>query len=361
MTWGRRMTLRRIGLILAVDTAAAILPALSMQLFVPHAGWHTFVTDLGYGMVYAHSIGTLAFLVMGRLGPRLSRLPRIYTVTLMLLTLVGIALIGALVANGIFVAVGVYPPQWFRSNLVFGAKIAVISTVMIGALVTVFEGLSYRLQQTRLELRTRQLEEERARKLASEARLSSLESRIHPHFLFNTLNSISALIRDDPARAERTVERLAALLRYSLDTGRRPLVPLGQELRVVRDYLELEQTRFGDRLRFAIDAPAELGDLDVPPMAVQLLVENSIKHAVSASRQGGEIRVSARLESGSLLLEVSDDGPGFDLRAVKEGHGLENLQERLAALFDGEARLQLAHREGRMVVSVAVPQKRVLV
>jgi two-component system, LytTR family, sensor histidine kinase AlgZ len=361
MEWGPRMTLRRIGLILTVDTAAAILPAVTIELFRTHAGWQTFGLELAYGMVYSHSIGTLAFLVMPRIAGPLFRLPRIYTATFMLLALAGIAITGSLLANGILVAVHMYPPQWFRDNLVFGTKIAVISTVMIGALVTVFEGLSCRLQEVRLELRTRQMEEERARKLASEARLSSLESRIHPHFLFNTLNSISALIRDDPARAERTVERLAALLRYSLDTGRRPLVPLGQELRVVRDYLELEQTRFGDRLRFTIDAPAELGDLDVPPMAVQTLVENSIKHAVSASRQGGEIRVSARLESGSLRLEVSDDGPGFDPRAVKEGHGLENLQERLAALFDGEGRLELAHREGRMVVSVAVPQRRVLV
>lgn len=361
MECGRRMTLKRFALIPMIGTAGALLPAVSMQLFRTHTHWRTFLTDFAYSLVYAYSIGTLAFLVMGRLAPRLYRLPRIYTVTLMLLTLVGIALTGALIANGILVAVRVYPPQWFRDNLVFGAKIAVISTVIIGAMVSMFEGLSYRLQQARLELRERQLEEERARKLASEARLSSLESRIHPHFFFNTLNSISALIREDPPRAERTVERLAALLRYSLDTGRRPLVPLGQELRVVRDYLEIEQTRFGDRLRFVIDAPAELGDLDVPPMAVQTLVENSIKHAVSASRQGGEVRVSARLESGSLRLEVSDDGPGFDLRAIKEGHGLENLQERLAALFDGEGRLELAHREGRMVVSVAVPQKRVLV
>lgn len=348
-------------MILAVDTAAAVLPVACMQLFRTYTDWHTFGIDLAYGMVYAHSIGTLAFLVMGKLGPRLLRLPRIYTATLMVLSLVAIAVIGSLTANGILVALRIYPPQWFRDNLVFGTKIALITTIVIGASVTVFEGLSCRLQEVRLELRTRQLEEERARKLASEARLSSLESRIHPHFLFNTLNSISALIREEPARAERTVERLAALLRYSLDTGRRPLVPLGQELRVVRDYLEIEQTRFGDRLRFVIDAPAELGDLDVPPMAVQTLVENSIKHAVAASRQGGEIRVSARIESGSLLLEVIDDGPGFDLRAIKEGHGLENLQERLAALFDGAGRLGFAHREGRMVVSVEVPQKRVLV
>ena len=101
--------------------------------------------------------------------------------------------------------------------------------------------------------------------------------------------------------------------------------------------------------------------MEVPPMAVQTLVENSIKHAIAASRTGGQIAVSARLEGGALLIAVSDDGPGFDLRALKAGHGLEILQERLDALFDGDGRLEIGRRDGQMVVSVAVPQKRVLV
>jgi LytS/YehU family sensor histidine kinase len=196
--------------------------------------------------------------------------------------------------------------------------------------------------------------------LITQARLSSLESRIHPHFLFNTLNSISALIREDPRKAERTVERLAALLRYSLDHNAGGLVPLHRELHVVEDYLEIEKTRFGDRLRFAVDVPAELADLDVPPLALQTLVENSIKHAVAPNRQGGEIAVRARLVSGSLVLEVSDDGPGFDHADIAQGHGLENLRERLAALFESEGRLEIARRNGRMVVAVAIPQKKVL-
>jgi two-component system, LytTR family, sensor kinase len=89
-------------------------------------------------------------------------------------------------------------------------------------------------------------------------------------------------------------------------------------------------------------------------------VENSIKHAVAPNRQGGEIGVAARLEAGSLLVEVSDDGPGFERTSLQQGHGLENLQERLTALFDGEGRLEIARRGGRMVVGVAIPQKKVL-
>ncbi len=356
-----RVVRSKVALVLAVDTAGALIPVLAMQLFRSDVTWAGFGRDLIYGMIYSHSIGTLAFLIMDRIAPRLFCLPRAYTVAGIVVTLVGIAVAGSMIANGLFVVLGMSPAHAFWVQLAFGLKISVLATVLTGSIVTFFEGLSYRLQDALLELRTKQLDEERARKLASEARLSSLESRIHPHFLFNTLNSISALIREDPARAERTVERLAALLRYSLDLGRRPLVPLRQELRIVEDYLDIEKTRFGDRLRFSIDVPSEMDELEVPPMAVQTLVENSIKHAVATSREGGEIRVSARFEEGSLVLTVSDDGPGFDLRAIQEGHGLENLQERLSALFDGDGRLELARREGRMTVSVAVPQKKVLV
>jgi two-component system sensor histidine kinase AlgZ len=356
-----RVVRTRIALVLAVNTLGAVIPAVVLQLFRPDPSWHTFGIYLAYSLIYAHSIGTLAFAIMDRVAPRLFRLPRIYTVAGLVLALVSIAVAGSLIANGMFVALGMSPAGAFWPQLRFGLKITILSTVLVGCTVTFFEGLSYRLQDAKLQLRTTQLDEERTRKLASEARLSSLESRIHPHFLFNTLNSISALIREDPARAERTVERLAALLRYSLDTGRRPLAPLRQELRVVRDYLEIERTRFGERLRFSIDVPEGMEELEVPPMAVQTLVENSIKYAIAPSRQGGEIRVSARLESGSLVLAVSDDGPGFDLRAIQEGHGLENLQERLSALFNGEGRLEIARRDGRMMVSVAVPQGDVLV
>src|SRR5205823_3935058 len=124
-------------------------------------------------------------------------------------------------------------------------------------------------------------ERERALKLATEARLSSLESRIHPHFLFNTLNSISSLIQEDPVRAERLIERMAALLRFSLDSTNAGLVPLYQEMKIVRDYLEIERARFGDRLGFEVNIPAEFDRFEVPPLAIQTLVENSVKYAVS--------------------------------------------------------------------------------
>ena len=161
-------------------------------------------------------------------------------------------------------------------------------------------------------------------------------------------------------RAERTVERLAALLRYSLDSNAQRVVTLRQELRIVSDYLEIEKTRFGDRLRYTLSVPAGLEDLEVPPMALQTLVENSVKHAVAASRKGGDILVSARLEDGQLTVEVYDNGPGFDASSLPPGHGLDNLQERLAVLYQEEGRLSVTRDGGRTRVAISLPQKRVL-
>lgn len=356
------MQLRRnLGRMLLVNTAGGVAPALAIQMFRVAPTWTAFAIILLTAQIYSHSIGTMATLIMPVIVPRLMALRRVYTVLGLLAALVSIAAAGSMLANAILVLVGLLPANAFWMEWHFAVRVAILATVSAGTLSIVFDTLLFRLQQAKLELRTRQLEQERACKLASEARLSSLESRVHPHFLFNTLNSISALIREDPSRAERTMERLAALLRYSLDTGRHPLVPLRQELRVVRDYLEIEKTRFCDRLRFSIDVPEEMEELEVPPMAVQTLVENSIKHAISTSRQGGHIAVTARLEPGNLVIAVTDSGPGFDLRAMKEGHGLDNLQERLTALFGGKAQLEMARRDGRMTVSVAVPQNKVLV
>jgi len=352
--------LRKIGHVALSILGVAAIPPVLMAVFREHATLRDMVDHFRYSLVFTFCIAMPAWLVMDRLGARLWCLSRFLRIPLLVALLTGFALVGSLAANLIFIAVGWQDWAHFWPQFGYGLRIAVCLTLVLGTTTTAFEVLQGRLEAAREELRTRQLEHERARQLVTQARLSSLESRIHPHFLFNTLNSISALIREDPRKAERTVERLAALLRYSLDNNARGLVPLRQELHVVEDYLEIERTRFGDRLRFTVDVPPDVADLDVPPLALQTLVENSIKHAVSPNRYGGEINVAARLVSGSLLLEVSDNGPGFERSSLQQGHGLENLQERLTALFDGQGRLEIARRGDRMVVGVSVPQKKVL-
>lgn len=239
----------------------------------------------------------------------------------------------------------------FRSSYPF----ALVLTLLVGFGVTTYATLRDRLQSATLELRTREVEQERAYKLLAEARLSSLESRIHPHFLFNTLNSIASLIPKDPRHAEDTLAKLASLLRFSLHANQSGLVPLSQELKVVRDYLDIESTRFGGRLRYTIDAPESLGSLKAPPLALQLLVENAVKHVVAQRPEGATLQIAATHLDSQLRLEVIDDGPGFSLDAITPEHGLGNLIARMELLFDERGKLDVARRDHRTVVSLTFP------
>lgn len=250
---------------------------------------------------------------------------------------------------------GVIPAGRFAVAFRQNYPMSLVITLVVGLCIIVFEIMRSKLRQAAADLRNRELEQERANKLLAEARLSSLESRIHPHFLFNTLNSIAALIPTDPRRAEDTVGKLASLLRFSLNANQGGLVPLAQEIKVVRDYLEIEATRFGPRLRYSIDISAEFDNIKTPPLAVQTLVENAVKHVVSNRAQGASIRVAASRVNDVLRIEVADDGPGFALDAIASGHGLDNLIARLDLLFGEAGRLEARHDSVENVVSLTYP------
>src|ERR1035441_6771873 len=309
-------TMRSLALVVVVNTAAGCIPAALALMSAHNTTWSAFLRQCEWGWVYSYCIGTLCFLLIERLARRIHGLRRAVQVPAFLAAFVLIAMLGTIPASLFLVALG-----WVRAADLWPAyladvRISLAITIPLASVITVFAIMMRRLDSATIELRNRQLAGERAGKLLTEARLAALESRVQPHFLFNTLNSISALIREDPPAAERTVERLAGLLRYSLDTQRMRTVPLRQELRVVGDYLEIERTRFGERLRYTLEAPDGLGGAEVPPFAVQQLVENSVKYAVAPSRTGGEVRVGVSAAGGRLELEVSDDGPGVDAGAV---------------------------------------------
>jgi two-component system sensor histidine kinase AlgZ len=218
-----------------------------------------------------------------------------------------------------------------------------------------FETYRHQLQTTRMQLKEKELERERALQLATTARLSSLESRVHPHFLFNTLNSVASLIHDDPKRAESMVNQLAGLLRFSLDSSQGGLVPLEREMKIVEDYLAIEKTRFAGRLRYSLEIAPGLETTPVPPLAVQTLVENAVKYAVGPRARGAAIRVSAQRLEGLLQLLVADDGPGFSCSGIPAGHGLNNLEERLAALYGDNGKLHIASSEQGTTVTLSIP------
>jgi sensor histidine kinase YesM len=183
------------------------------------------------------------------------------------------------------------------------------------------------------------LRAERLQRQALRAELEALQSRVHPHFLFNALNTIAALIGEDPPRAEAAVERLATLLRHALEGGRRPWVTLRDELVVVRAYVEIEQLRFGERLRFEARVAPELEGMAVPPMILQPLVENVVQHAVAARREPTHVALWARRDGDALELGVEDDGPGTSQHRGT-GTALADLRARLELAYAGRAGLE---------------------
>ena len=305
--------------------------------------------------VYSALIGLPSILILTRVSVLFTnRFPRLVFL-MQALVLVCTATVGTFAADLVLQYAGTVSPGSYWIELRQSLPFSLVITLMFGLSISTFETLRYKLQAATLELRTRQVEQERANKLLVEARLSSLESRIHPHFLFNTLNSIASLIPSDPSRAEETVSKLASLLRFSLNANHDSLVPLSQELKIVRDYLEIEATRFGQRLHYEISVPASLGGFKVPPLALQTLVENSVKHVVAQRNQPSSISVNGERNDDRLELSVTDDGPGFSLADVAPDHGLGNLVGRLELLFGESAQLNVKRVDNKTVVSISIP------
>ncbi|MBW0171506.1 MAG: histidine kinase [Hydrogenophaga sp.] len=177
---------------------------------------------------------------------------------------------------------------------------------------------------------------------ASEARLKLLESQLEPHMLFNTLANLRVLIGTDPARATAMLDRLNDFLRATLTASRTEATAgrhtLTDEFARLRDYLELMAVRMGPRLQYALELPEALASHPVPPLLLQPLVENCIRHGLEPSLQGGEVRVSARRQGQQLVLEVSDTGVG-SAPSPTPGFGLAQVRERLATAYPGQAHM----------------------
>src|SRR5262245_4232123 len=259
---GARDARGRLGIVIAVNLG--VVPALVLLARLARSGGlsSSLAWSLVVPLVFADCVWTLASLIVPRAAQIITR--RGFHQRWILLVLFAVTVGGCLLAAWILTALGIFGGARYRPLFYSSIGVALVIGLLIGAGEYVRQGLKKRLQSMALELRARELEEERARKLAAEARLSSLESRIHPHFLFNTLNSISSLVREDPSAAERLIQALSSLLRFSLDSQHH-VVPLGKELKIVADYLVIEKARFGNRLRYAIAVPEALESTPVPP------------------------------------------------------------------------------------------------
>jgi signal transduction histidine kinase len=343
--------------LLAINVIANLIADVTLNDHARDEAWLAVVVNAWPGFVVSTTISSICMVVLTSVAPLVFERFSASTRWIILIPiLVALAIAGNAVAV-VFLTLMGYVESWgaFVSMFNGSVRIAIAMTLLFGIYSTITGALRAQLDETTLALRTKERDEADARRIASEAQLASLESRVNPHFFFNTLNSIAALTREDAARAERMTTQLASLMRSSLDQRSQPLVPLGQEVQNVRDYLEIEHVRFGDRLRYDIEVGSTAAGVLVPRLALQTIVENSVKYAVSARRDGASVRISAQRTNGRLRVEVVDDGPGFSTARTPDGHGLALIRARLSMLYGDGASLSVTSRPGQTTVALDIP------
>jgi sensor histidine kinase YesM len=242
------------------------------------------------------------------------------------------AVIGALVAGIPFLEILRGRPALFLQMLIIG--------ILFGTMITYFFFSRERISQTEAQLQQEQIKSLTMEKSTLETRLRMLQAQIEPHFLFNTLSNVLSLLESEPAQGKAMLEDLTRYLRSSLSRTRDRMTTLGQELDLIRAYLDIYKVRMGERLRYTIEIPEKLREVPFPPLLVQPLVENALKHGLEPKIEGGEILVKVEDRADGYRLMVADTGSGLQKDAIS-GIGLANVRERLEALYDGNARLIL--------------------
>ena len=325
-----------------------VLPGLIFRWGIRYAIGH-WLPSLVTGLAMSSTIDAAYLLERTFLRPRLKNLPHDWLqlgleITFGLLDHVGGALLALFICGHIFDFAIEATTAWM-----------IVGGMLIG--FPIIHGTETALRFYR-QLKEKERLEEQLRALATQAELKALKAQINPHFLFNTLNTIAALIHADPARAEATVERLAEMFRYVLAAATRERVPMEEELDFVDSYLKIERARFGERLRVTREVAPEALDVPVPSLILQPLVENAIRHGRGTDGTV-DLTIRVRPHGDEVMIAIADQGPGMN-KDVWEygggGHGLRNVDERLRKSF-GEAYglVITANKPRGSVVTVHIP------
>jgi hypothetical protein len=244
----------------------------------------------------------------------------------------------------------------YRIGVGAGLILIFIPLLVIAIVAKFFIGRS-RAAQEMAELKRKEAEYHRMSQQVTEAKLSALQAQVEPHFLYNTLASVQALTEIDPQQANAMTGHLIQYLRNALPKMRESVSTVGQEIELVRAYLNILQMRMGKRLAFQIEVPPELMEAPFPPLMLPSLVENSIKHGLEPLREGGKVTIRASESNGTLRVSVLDTGRGF-AETIGAGVGLANIRERLAALYGDKGKLTLEAREPHGVeAAIEVPRE----
>lgn len=265
----------------------------------------------------------------------------------------GSSVLAAAVTQAIAFALSVFVFELFtlaQSSMFFFVFYVLQSTALFMLWQVIYGGVHAVQRSSRAER-----ERQQSLALANASELRALRAQLNPHFLFNALNTVRALIDEDPTRAQEAVTRLSTLLRYTLAASENARVPLERELEVVGDYLALESLRFEDRLRTTLDVPPECQGVQVPVMVLQTLVENAVKHGIARRIDGGVITVTARKTEGSLILCVTNPSPRTAAKSDGTNVGVGNTTERLRLLYGDAACFSLDAGDALFTATVVIP------
>lgn len=223
--------------------------------------------------------------------------------------------------------------------------------------VFMFWSLFYFLFHFIQNYRKEEIKNLRFQAMQTEIELNKLKSQLNPHFIFNSMNIIRALVEEDPKIAKASITRLSNILRSSMLMGRKKVIPLSEELQLVHDYLNLEQTRFEERLTLNFEVDPKCNEHLLPPMLLQTLVENGIKHGVSKLPEGGFVSVKASLQDKCLVLEIENSGQFEENNEEDPGFGLINTKQRLQLLYGKEAKFEIKNTADKTVLAkVCIPK-----
>lgn len=237
------------------------------------------------------------------------------------------------------------------------------SAVVFGGIATYWFYSREEMAEQKVRLREQELRQAESEQRLAESNLKLLQAQMEPHFLFNTLSNVQGLIETRPREAGRMLANLTSYLRASLQRTRAGATTLGDEVELLRAYLEIQSVRMGSRLRWQVEVPRELLELPLPPLLLQPIVENAVRHGLEHRPEGGEIMVRGHLEPGALVLEVTDTGIGMRGDAAA-GVGLSNVRERLRAVYGAESAVEIRPNDPaglrvRLRVPVARAEQRV--
>jgi len=254
-----------------------------------------------------------------------------------------------LVTTGIFL--GVVMGTLILEGRLFIPKGILLFSLVVGFLfsagITTYFYLKASLAEKMSIIKVMEVENERLKRLESETRLRTLQAKLNPHFLFNTLNSVAALVFDDPDKAEASIVKLADLYHKVLAFSSQTFISIDEELELIRNYLELEKLRFEDRLKFKIECSNDLNSLQIPGLLIEPLVENAVKYAKPESGRALEIEVKIEKKLEVISVSVRDNGPGFELDRTAFGFGLFSIQERLRLIYNENYRFEIRSSKGK--------------